>query len=576
MFNLETAVGWGGLPSRKSAQAIDAPRKCEKALITNKVTTSFSNCLCTPISYTSFSRPTAVSRFNSVNGLRSLLVCLLFMPGFSMAADRPNIVLMLSDNLGYGDLGAYGGGIIRGAPTPRIDQLAGEGMRFTNFNVEAECTPSRSALMTGRMPIRSGTTRAIPVPGLPIGLSPWEYTIAEMLSDKGYDTAIYGKWHLGYVDERLPINQGFDEWWGFPFSTDMAWFPDAVGFDPTLFDVPRLYEGRKGEGVKPLQPYDKSVRPLVDSIIAEKSVAYIEQHANTEAPFFLYIPWSLVHHPSIAHPDFQGKSGAGKFGDAMMEHDYRVGQVLDAIKKAGIEDDTLVIYASDNGPDRAEYPYVGDTGPFRGYLGTVHEGSIRTPMMMRWPGKVPASRVSNEIVSINDIFPTLAAIVDGEVPDDRAIDGVDQSPFFLGEQEQSNRDTVVLFAGDQFMAVKWRQFKIYMHGESADINRRGYHKLWAPAAYNLELDPKEQHDLAMQNLWLLASVLKPSFEYVHSVQKYGLILPGGEKPEIFEAELPLYSQEALELAMSAIKKEAIKKMVKEKLVEIKEAVIGTQ
>ena len=512
--------------------------------------------------------------FNSLNGLRSMLAFALLLPGLAMAAERPNIVLMLSDNLGYGDLGVYGGGVIRGAPTPRIDQLAGQGMRFTNFNVEAECTPSRSALMTGRMPIRSGTTRAVPVPGLPVGLAPWEYTVAEMLSDQGYDTAMYGKWHLGYVDERLPINQGFDEWWGFPFSTDVSWFPDAVGFDPKLFGTPRLYEGKKGEGVKMLQPYDKTVRPYVDAIIAEKSVAYIEQHANSDKPFFLYIPWSLVHHPSIAHPDFQGKSGAGKFGDAMIEHDYRVGQVLDAIKAAGIEDNTLVIYASDNGPDRAEFPYIGDTGPYRGYLGTVHEGSIRTPMMMRWPGHVPEARVSNEIVSINDFFPTLAAIAGGDVPDDRAIDGVDQSSFFLGEQENSNRETVVFFAGDQFMAVKWRQFKIYMHGEKTGINERGYQPIWAPEAYNLELDPKEQNDLALQNLWLLASALKPAFEYVYSVQEYGLILPGGEKPEIFEAKLPFYSQEALDLTMGAIKEQAIKDMVVKKIVEMKESVIG--
>jgi len=494
--------------------------------------------------------------------------------GVAAAAENPNIVLMLSDNLGYGDLGIYGGGAIRGAPTPNIDKLATQGMRFTNFNVEAECTPSRSALMTGRMPIRSGTTRAVPVPGLPVGLAPWEYTLAEMLSDQGYDTAMYGKWHLGYVEERLPINQGFDEWWGFPFSTDVAWFPDAVGFDPGLFATPRLYEGRKGEGVTQLQPYDKNVRPYVDAIIAEKSVEYIKKHAKGEKPFSLYIPWSLVHHPSIAHPDFQGKSGAGKFGDAMLEHDHRVGQVLEAIEQAGIAENTLVIYASDNGPDRAEFPYIGDTGPYRGYLGTVHEGSIRTPLLVRWPGKVPQGKASNEIVSISDIFPTLAAIVGGEVPDDRAIDGIDQKPFFLGEQDHSNRDTVVFFAGDQLMAVKWRQFKIYLYGEKTGLDERGYNRLWAPEAYNLELDPKEQHNLALQNLWLLASALKPSFEYVYSVQKYGLILPGGEKPEIYDAELPFYSPEALELTMDAIKDEAIKKMIKQKLTDIKNSVVG--
>ncbi|NCF16821.1 MAG: sulfatase-like hydrolase/transferase [Haliea sp.] len=510
--------------------------------------------------------------------LTILLAAVLAMPLLTAAADRgrPNIVIMLSDNLGYGDLGVYGGGVTRGAPTPNIDQLAAEGMRFTNFNVEAECTPSRSALMTGRMAIRSGTTRAIPVPGLPVGLAPWEYTLAEMLSDRGYNTAIFGKWHLGYVEQRLPLNQGFDEWWGFPFSTDVAWYPEAVGFDPALFAAPRLYQGRKGEELKALEPYDASVRPLIDGLIAEKSVAYIKAHARDDEPFFLYIPWSLVHHPSLPNPGFEGKSGAGRYGDAMIEHDHRVGQVLAAIREAGIEDNTLVIYASDNGPDRAEYPYVGNSGPYRGYLGTVHEGSIRTPMMIRWPGQVPADVVSNELISINDIFPTLAAIVGGRVPDDRVIDGVDQSVFIRGEQAHSNRESLLFFAGEHLMAVKWRQFKIYLHGESPEIDQRGYQELWAPQAYNLELDPGEYHDLALQNLWLLAPALKPVFEYVHSVEQYGLILPGGKKPEVFETSVPFFSDAALDTTMGAIKQQVMKDMVKSKIDEIRAYFSGAE
>lgn len=492
----------------------------------------------------------------------ALFTVMLSLP--ALATERPNIIVMLSDNLGYGDLGVYGGGIIRGAPTPNLDSFANEGLRLTNFNVEAECTPSRSALMTGRMPIRSGTTRAVPVPGLPVGLAPWEYTLAEMLSDQGYNTAIFGKWHLGYVEERLPLNHGFDQWWGFPFSTDVAWFPDAVGFDPSLFETPRLYQGRKGEALQTLQPYDKSVRPYVDSIIAEKSVQFIADNADAEQPFFLYIPWSLVHHPSIAHPDFQGKSSAGKFGDALIEHDHRVGQVLQALRDNNLEDNTVVIYASDNGPDRAEYPYIGDTGPFRGYLGTVHEGSIRTPFMVRWPGRITAGRVSNEIVTMTDVFPTLAALVGGDVPDDRAIDGVNQLPFFLGEQNNSNRESAIYFAGEQLMAVKWRQFKIYLYGEQPGIDQRGYQRIWAPRAYNLELDPKEQHDLALQNLWLVASALKPAFEYTYSVEKYGLILPGGDKPEVFETDIPFHTSGSLELVMDALKKQAMKQMVRDK------------
>lgn len=505
-----------------------------------------------------------------------LFTALVLITSQSFAEKKPNIVLMLSDNLGYGDIGAYGGGAIRGAPTPTLDALAQEGTKFTNFNVESECTPSRSALMTGRMPIRSGTTRAIPVPGLPVGLAPYEYTIAEMASDVGYKTAIFGKWHLGYVEERLPTNHGFDEWWGFPFSTDVASFPEALGFDPKLFQPSTFFEGKKGGEIKALEQYSIKNRPYVDEKIAKKSVEYIKKNANSDEPFFLYIPWSLVHHPSIAHPDFQGKSGAGKFGDAMMEHDYRVKQVMDAIKEAGIEDDTIVIYASDNGPDRAEYPHIGNTGAYRGYLGTTHEGSIRTPLMMKWPGNIPAGRVTNEIVSINDIFPTVANIIGGEVPDDRAIDGIDQANFILGKQEKSNREHVMFFAGDQLMAVKWRQFKIYLYGEKAEFERIPHQTgaLWAPQAYNLELDPGERHDIGLQNLWLLAAALPPMFEFVYSVEKHGLLLPGGEEPEIFKVKLPFYSEEALGLAMDSIKMDFIKTMIKDKIQAIKETFLG--
>lgn len=494
------------------------------------------------------------------------------------APKKPNIVIMLSDNLGYGDIGAYGGGVLRGAATPSLDSLADEGTRFTNFNVEAECTPSRSSLMTGRMPVRSGTTRAIPVPGLPVGLAPWEYTIAEMASDQGYKTAMFGKWHLGYVEERLPHNQGFDQWWGFPFSTDIASYPEAVGFDQKLFKAATFYEAKKGGEAKQLEEYNIKTRPFVDETIANKSVDFIKQNANSDEPFLLYVPWSLVHHPSIAHPDFQGKSGAGKFGDAMLEHDYRTKQILDAIDQAGIKDNTLVIYASDNGPDRAEYPYIGNTGAYRGYLGTVHEGSIRTPLMIRWPGKVPRGKVTNEIVSINDIFPTLANIIGGDIPDDRVIDGVDQSEFILGKQEKSNRESIMFFAGDQLMAVKWRQFKIYLYGEEAEFKRTPHQTgaLWAPQAYNLELDPGERHDIGLQNLWLLAAALPPMFEYVYSVEKHGVFLPGGDEPEIFETEMPFYSPEALELALTSIKKEHIKNMIIDKLKEIKGSIFGSE
>jgi arylsulfatase len=310
----------------------------------------------------------------------AMLICWV-PPSWALAAGAgekpPNIVLMLSDNLGFGEIGVYEGGALRGAPTPRLDRLAAEGLRFTNFNVEVECTPSRSALMTGRMPVRSGTWRAAS-PGIPGGLSPWEVTIAEALSQAGYDTAIFGKWHLGDSQGRFPTDQGFDEWWGFPFSTNVASNTVQVGFDPAVAKLPHLLEGVRGEPVRQVEPYTLENRPLVDERIAEKSVAWIREYAGKERPFFLFVSWSLVHHPYLPHPDFAGRSGNGDFADVMVEHDHRTGQILDALEAAGISDDTLVVYASDNGPDSAHYPVVSNSGPYRGYLGSAYEGSIRT------------------------------------------------------------------------------------------------------------------------------------------------------------------------------------------------------
>ena len=236
-----------------------------------------------------------------------LLICAVGLAcalGAQAGERPPNIVLILSDNLGFGEIGVYGGGALRGAPTPRLDRLAAEGLRFTNFNVEVECTPSRSALLTGRMPVRSGTWRATS-PGLPGGLAPWEVTLAETLSDAGYATALFGKWHLGDAPGRYPTDQGFDTWWGFPFSTNVAGYTTQVGFDPEAANVPHLMEGERGQDVRQVEPYTLENRPLVDERIAQKSIAYIREHAGEERPFLLFVSWSLVHHPYLPHPGLQ-------------------------------------------------------------------------------------------------------------------------------------------------------------------------------------------------------------------------------------------------------------------------------
>lgn len=487
-------------------------------------------------------------------------LCLCSASALADIAQRPNIVFMLSDNLGYGDLGSYGGGVIRGAPTPRLDAFAAQGIRFSNFNVEAECTPSRSALMTGRYAVRSGTTRAMPVPGMPQGLAPWEYTMAEMLKDAGYDTAMLGKWHIGASAGRFPTDQGFDSWWGFPNSTDVARFPEAIGFDPKLMPKFHLYEGTAANGAKPVEEYTLARRPYIDETIEQKAIEYLDQHADSDKPFFLFVSWSLVHHPSLPHPDFAGKSGNGRYSDVMMEHDFRVGRILDALDSAGLAEDTLVVYASDNGPDRAEYPYIGDTGPYRGYLGSVHEGSVRTPMMLRWPGTVDAQQVNNEIVAIHDFMPTFATLAGGELPDDRAVDGVDQSALFLGQTDKSARDSVMFFHDDTLLAVKWKQFKIYLQKEGVEREDKAYHDLWAPEIYNTLQDPKEANNIVHDaNLWMMAPLLQKVMPFAYTVDKYGLIQPGADERSDGQVNIPFFKPDTLERSLKELKKQQIMK-----------------
>jgi len=461
---------------------------------------------------------------------RLYILFTFFLFALSMSSqERPNIIFMFSDNLGYGDLGCYGGGIIRGAPTPNIDKLAGQGIRFTNFNVEPECTPSRSSLMTGRYAVRSGTTRAVPIQGLPQGLAPWEVTIAEVLKQNEYQTAIFGKWHVGAEKGRFPTDQGFDEWWGVTNSTDVVAWPEEIGYDPNLVKGFHILEGTAKKGVQPVRSFNMEVRPFMDEMIQKKSVNYIKKHAKDKKPFFLFIPWIAVHHPPLPHPDFKGKSGNGNFSDMMIEHDYRVGQVLKAVKEAGISENTIVIYASDNGPDRAYFPETGDTGPFRGYLGSVHEGSIRAPMVMRWPKKIKAGRVTNEIVSLMDFFPTLTNLVGGTIPKDRAIDGVDQQDLFFNNKKKSARESILFFHDETFIAAKWRQFKIYFKNEGVLQQERSYADLWAPQVYNIMQDPKEQNDIALKNLWILSPALKELVPFYVSIKRFGMIQPGNEE-----------------------------------------------
>jgi arylsulfatase len=314
------------------------------------------------------------------------------------AKTKPNIVLLLMDNLGYGELGVYGGGILRGAPTPRIDALASEGMRLLNFNVEAQCTPTRSALMTGRFPIRSGTyeVRGVGAPDKPEGLTQWEITIAELLSAQGYATGMWGKWHLGSTEERFPTHQGFDEWYGIPRSYTESMWPDSnetnslwpsvgtkQGWNANVVAPEPILEAHKGEKAQQVAKLDLAHRRIMEEELTNRAIDFIKRNAIAGKPFFAYVAFSLVHIPTLPNPEFAGKTGDGDWADCLAEMDYRTGQILDAIKEAGIEDNTLVIFTSDNGPE-ATHPWEGDSGPWRGMYFTAMEASLRAPFIIRW------------------------------------------------------------------------------------------------------------------------------------------------------------------------------------------------
>ena len=471
----------------------------------------------------------------------SIFLCSAAKAQAQDAGAKPNIVFILVDNLGYGELGVYGGGILRGAPTPRIDKLAAEGTRLLNFNVEAQCTPTRSALMTGRFSIRSGTY-AVPIGGQADGLTLWEITIADLLSAQGYATGMWGKWHLGSAEARLPNHRGFDEWYGIPRTYDEAMWPaqnetngmwpslgDKQGWNAKVAPLEPIYDARKGEKAKQVGELTLDTRRTMEAEITNRAVAFIKRSAAEHKPFFAYVSSSMLHMPTLPNPEFAGKTGNGDWADCLAEMDYRTGQILDAIHDAGIEDNTIVVFASDNGPEATD-PWEGDSGPWRGTYFTAMEASLRAPFIIRWPGHVPAGRVSNEIVHVVDMFPTLARVAGAKVPADRPIDGVDQLDFFLGKQENSNREGFPAYVADKLYAVKWRNWKIHLIWQ---VNMYDPPQtLPLPKVVNLLTDLKEEHDVGSRVSWVGVPLTKMLMEWEASLKRYPPIKMGTPDPYV--------------------------------------------
>jgi arylsulfatase A-like enzyme len=448
-------------------------------------------------------------------------------PSQSHAAEaKPNILFILADNLGYGELGSYGGGETRGASTPMLDQLAREGLRLTNMNVETQCTPSRSSLMTGRFAIRSGTY-AVPFGGVPEGLTQWEVTIAEALSDAGYATALYGKWHLGSHDGRLPNDQGFDEWFGIPRTTDESLWSTSVGYSPDIVPLEKIMEGRKGEPSKALRDYDVEQRRLIDAEITSRAVDFMERQVKAGKPFFTYVSLTQPHLPTEPNPAFKGKTGNGDWADMLAEMDSNVGKALSAVDRLGVRDDTIVIFTSDNGPEFFR-PWDGWAGPWRGQYFTALEGGIRVPFMIRWPGKIDAGRVSNEIVHGVDIFATLAKITGAVVPKDRPIDSIDVSAFLEGKSAKSAREGFPIWGADTLLAVKWRNWKLHFYKQDTMFDPP--QKLGIPFIINLYTDPREEKPTA--DSWVVTPMLKIVAAFQASLSANPLIPMGTPDPYV--------------------------------------------
>lgn len=467
---------------------------------------------------------------------------------FSSAAaaqQRPNVVFILADNVGYGDLGPYGGGELRGMPTPHIDQLAREGLRLTQFLVEPSCTPSRSALMTGQYSIRNGLSLAA-IPGTPNTLSARAYTMGQLFKDAGYATAIFGKWHLGEAAESLPAAHGFDEFYGIPPNTSwndamttalVAQSHSIAAPESALVEKgPWIMQQKAGEALERVKPFTLDVRAEIDNDLTDRSIAFIRRQNAAGKPFFVYLPFSMGHYPNLPSKPFAGKSRIGQYGDKIMEGDYHVGQVLDTLKDLKIDDNTIVVFASDNGPSgwiarelgNLGSPDMGSPGPFRGELGEATEGSIRTFCFIHWPGHVIPNTISYAMFSIMDFLPTFASLLNATLPNDRPIDGVDQTAVLLGKSETGSRESLLSFIGPDLVAVRWKQWRIYfkdmkqtgtgpqmLGGIFTDISGMSF-----PKVYNIEMDPHEDLNVGGIQFWPMQEGFKTIGAYLASLRKY--------------------------------------------------------
>lgn len=397
-------------------------------------------------------------------------------------SSTPNIVFIFTDDLGYGDIGCFGATDIK---TPHIDRIANEGIKFTSFlSASPVCSPSRAGLLTGRMPQRMGIN-AVFFPESFTGMDPGEITFAEILKEKGYRTAALGKWHLGHMERFLPLNQGFDQYFGIPYSNDMESVVYLRDNKVESFEVDQTYTTQK---------------------YTEEALTFIDK--ASDSPFLLYLAHNQPHVPIYASPDFRGKSERGLYGDVIQEIDWSVGQVLAKLEEKGILENTMIVFSSDNGPWLVMEDHGGSAGPLREGKQYTFEGGVRVPTVVMWKGKIAPGQVYEDLATQMDWFPTFCKIVGAEIPQDREIDGKDLSAVLFENGER---------AGDTFLYYMLSDQRGYREGDwKIKLPYQGYEgsrgmKAVAPhdtLLFNLKNDPGEKTNLAGGNPEKLAQMMR--------------------------------------------------------------------
>ncbi len=407
---------------------------------------------------------------------------MIISPSFAdegrLQASRPNIIFIFTDDLGYGDIECFNAPKIK---TPNIDKIGKQGMKFTEFySASPVCSPSRAALLTGRYPIRQGIHHVF-FPESYGGLPPSEVTIAEVLKESGYSTGMVGKWHLGHREKFLPLQQGFDEFFGVPYSNDMGGFYYIRGNEIIIKDIDQRFLTRT---------------------YTREAIKFIETHHKDENPFFLYLAHSMPHTPLYVSPEFKGKSEGGLYGDAVEEVDWSTGEILKKIKELGIEENTLVVFSSDNGPWLLMGSHGGSAGILREGKGTTFEGGMRVPTVAYWKDKIKPGAVSSDLATMMDWFPTFTSLAGGELPASVRIDGKNITQVLSGKGKREDQDLVFFNEGkiEAIRSEDWK-LKLALKGYPFSFLRfihpgiPGPHELYL---FNIKDDPEEKKNLADQ------------------------------------------------------------------------------